>query len=442
MLPSSELAFAPRHFLNAEAAHPHLRMFLLHSSLCVLFFGMLVALTIGSNTDSGAIKFMPVVLGLVMALSLGSHSLNPASRGLPGIFTLLIISEIFAGLPGLIYWQFGKDLLMGLSFAFLLAIRSYIVFWSLPLLRSFFHGFFERIVLSWALAATTLFALCSIMVAKAAGISLGSSSRLSRQFVGQWTNANTTGLYCAFGILICIMARFIPLWIRLLVSGICLYSLLLSQSRTAIITLIVSGACALIVTHKWNWKLTLLTISGLLLATSLVDLNESFDFIQSNPALAPIMQRFMRQPGKNGDNQRLDVLKSGLETWARSPLVGIGYEAPDSRFENGYISLACETGVFGLLVYLFIIFLLCIHLQQMLQSPTESDTYKLGGYLLCTTVFVLVHGLGERTHGFQIGSLVSNVWALLAASAIGCNQARIFSSKVRKLNYPLNSFSK
>jgi len=444
MLMSRKLAFAPGNSLTAETAHPHLRMFLLHSSLCVLFLGMLAAITLGSNMESEGMgmRFMPAVLGVVMVLSLGLHSLNPASCGLPGIFTLLILSEIFAGLPGLIYWQFGNDLRIGLSFAALLAIRSYIVFWSLPSSRSNLHGSFERIVLSWALATTTLFAFGSMMVARAAGITLGSSTRLSGEALGRWTNANTTGLYCAFGVLICIMSGFIPLWIRLAAGGLCFYSLLLSQSRTAIITAIASGVCGFIVVHKWSWKVVSLGVFGLLLAFSFVNVDESFDLLQSNPDIATFTKRFTRQPGKNGDKFRLDVIESGFDVWSRSPLAGVGYEAPEARFENGYLSLACETGAFGLLVYLFIVMLLGIQIYGMLRSPAGSVTRELGGYLLCVTVFVLVHGLGERTHGFQIGSLVSNVWAMLAASALGCNPARRFVRYIHGLNRPLSASRK
>jgi O-antigen ligase len=414
-------------------------MFLLHSSLCVLFLGMLAALTTSSNLENGGMRFMPAVLGVVMVLSLGNHSLNPAGPGLPGIFTLLIFSEIFAGLPGLIYWQSGDNLLIGLSFAVLLAIRSYIVFWSLPTSRTILHGSFERIVLSWALAATTLFAFGSLMVARSAGISLGSSARLTGEVLGYWTNANTTGLYCAFGILICIIARFVPLWVRLAAGGLCLYCLLLSQSRTAIIAILASGVCSFIVLHRWNWKVTSLGICGLLIALSFVNADESFDLLQSNPTLAAITQRFSEQPNQGGTKVRIDVLETGFEAWSRSPLFGLGYEVPEARFENGYLSLACETGAFGLLVYLFFIALLGMQIQGLLRSPADSATYNLGGYLLCVTVFVLVHGLGERTHGFQIGSLVSNVWALLAASALGCNPTGRSVRYGYGLNRPLST---
>jgi len=415
---SHKLAFAPGNSLIAETAYPHLRMFLLHSSLCVLFFGMSIALAMSPNMESGGTGFMAVLLGLVMVLSLGLHSLNPAGGGLPGIFTLLILSEIFAGLPGLIYWQSGDDLRIGLSFAALLAIRCYIVFWALPTSRSHLHGSFERIVLSWALAATTLFAFGSLLVARAAGISLDSTARLSGEALGHWTNANTTGLYCAFGVLICIIARFIPIWIRLTAGGLTFYCLLLSQSRTAIATIIVSGICGLFVGRIWNWKSALLGICALLLALSFVDINESVDLLESNPTLAAISQRFTRQPGRGGDYARLDVIESGLEVWSRSPLFGVGFEAQDARFENGYLSLACEEGAIGLLLYLALIGLLCIQIMNMMQAGAGSDARELGGYLFCITVFVLVHGLGERTQGFQIGSVVSNVWALLVASAL------------------------
>jgi O-antigen ligase len=214
------------------------------------------------------------------------------------------------------------------------------------------------------------------------------------------------------------------MWIRLSAGGLAFYCLLLSQSRTAIVTAIVSGICGLFVGRKWNWKAVLLGTCALALVLALVDVDGIVASLQSTPALVPIVQRFQQQPNRDISLERPSLIASGLEAWSHSPIFGLGYNAPDARFENAYLSLACETGAVGLLLYLLLVALLGVRIQGMLRTPAGSDTCNLGGYLLCVTVFILVHGMGERTHGFQIGSLVSNVWALLAASAFGATLLR------------------
>jgi O-antigen ligase len=172
-------------------------------------------------------------------------------------------------------------------------------------------------------------------------------------------------------------------------------------------------------------KLTIFGIGALLLLATLLGLGASIESLESIPALGAIVQRFQQQPGTNGDQARLDIVAGGLETWSRSPAFGLGYEAPDSRFENGYLSLACETGTIGLLLYLIFVALVGIRIQAFLRTREGSDTREVGGYLLCVTVFILVHGMGERTHGFQIGTVMSNTWALLVASALAaCGESR------------------
>jgi O-antigen ligase len=219
---------------------------------------------------------------------------------------------------------------------------------------------------------------------------------------------------------VCIIAHFMPIWIRLVSGGLLLYCLLLSQSRTAIISIILSGGCSLFVTRKWNAKAAMLAVSALLLLFATVNMSESFESLQSNPYLGSIVRRFQNSSGKQ--NTRLETVADGLDLWKSSPIFGLGYEAPGTRFENGYLSLACETGATGFLLYLSFVALLSIQNLKMLQAPAGSGTYELGGYLLCVTVFVLVHGMGERTHGFQIGAIPSNVWALLTASVLGSSQ--------------------
>jgi O-antigen ligase len=406
-----------RDSISVESAHSRLRILLLHSSLCLLFVGMPFVVASSANQEgSGSTSIMAAILGAVTVLALALHTLSPPVGGISGIFAILIVLETLAGLPGLIFPGSGDSQMTGFAFIALLAARNYVCFWGLPAARPLLQISFDRFVLSWALAATTLFAIATLWVARTAGLSLGSSERMTGERLG-WVNANTIGVYCAFGLLICIIARFMPIWVRLAAGGLALYCLLLSQSRSAIITIILSGSCGFLVARKWNAKAIVLAMSALFLISALVDNSESFESIQSNPYLSAIVQRFQNSSGK--ESTRLEVISNGFDVWKNSPVFGLGYEAPDTRFENGYLSLACETGAIGLLLYLSFVALASIRSLGMLQVRAGSEAHELGGYLLCVTVFILVHGIGERTHGFQIGAIPSNVWALLAASVLG-----------------------
>jgi len=144
--------------------------------------------------------------------------------------------------------------------------------------------------------------------------------------------------------------------------------------------------------------------------------NRALQFAVAIPTVASTLDRFEGDQASVLISGRMDVLRTGLDIWASSPLVGIGYGTSDTRFENGYLSMACESGSLGLLAYLFYLVLVLFQ-SRVLMASRDPDANDLGRWLACITIFAIVHGFGERTHAFQIATMVSACWVLLTALA-------------------------
>lgn len=401
-------------------------MVMWHSSLATLFVGMIAVLLRLAQADQvdRIGPTMGVVLGVATVLSLAAlGGFGTSKMRMPGVVTVFIVLITLAGIPGLVL---NPSDAMNASILFVLAlgIRNYVCFFSIPLSRAAVTCAAERVIISWCLAAIGVVAFGSLALAVRTGVSLGDSGRLTSVEGDLWVNANVTGLYCAYGALMAVMAKFIPLWIRFPVGMVASYCLILSQSRTSMAALIIS-----VIVHFAVVRAGRRLARAGMVVVALVLLLASWDYvapsITSVPKFAEILRRLQatdpRQQNRN--DMRRDIIESGLDMWSQSPVVGFGYAAEQTRFENGYLSLACETGVIGLGLYLAFVLLVLKRGTRLLNTSENSRTHEIGVYLVCTTVFIFVHSLGERSHGFGVGSPISNCWAMLAAVAFTVRSA-------------------
>ena len=398
----------------SQAGSGALSKALFHGALALLQVGVaLVLMTFGPGKD---IRRLAFAHGLVICGSfLFSAVLTLCgSRSYPvgtELFRLLVVFITFSGLLGLTLN--GDSLYDGILFFILLALRNYTCFWGLTGTEAYSPAQIQRAILTWTMIATTCIAIGSLLAFRSGGISLGSTTRINGDKIG-WLNENTVGLYCAFGLLLCVLARYLPAWIRIAVAALSAYCLLLSQSRTAIIALL-AGVVTALVLSKYRRRM-LVALSALALFVVMGLGNRALQFAVAIPTVASTLDRFEGDQASVLISGRMDVLRTGLDIWASSPLVGIGYGTSDTRFENGYLSMACESGSLGLLAYLFYLVLVLFQ-SRVLMASRDPDANDLGRWLACITIFAIVHGFGERTHAFQIATMVSACWVLLTALA-------------------------
>jgi O-antigen ligase len=327
------------------------------------------------------------------------------------LFGFLVVLVTLSGLPGLA--SSGQIEYSGMIFFTLLAVRNYICFWGIPASVPASHGRAQRAVLIWTLAATTVVAVGSLLTAQRLGVSLGSSIRLTGENHG-WLNANTTGVYCAFGILICLIVDFFPAWIRLSIGILSAYCLILSQSRTAIVALLLAAITFMMLSIRRKQLPILLALSMVLIMTGAAE--PIFEQAQSTPAVSAVIDRFTGARFNVDKTNRMETIEKGIALWESEPVFGVGYGRDDTHFENAFLSIACESGALGLSFYLMCLGLVLKRAWALAYSNGE-DARQLGKWLIAISVFILVHGLGERSHAFQIASPVSNCFALLSALA-------------------------
>lgn len=389
--------------------------FILQLILGVLILGMVAALILSTTTSSfgqDPAKAMALVLGLVTVLSFfGLQGMS--SQRLPTAVWVLLACITLAGIPG-IALNPTAAMENGVPFLILLIIRNYVCFFAIPLSLPAKRSLLERSLCKWALACVAIMAVGTLLAANRAGISLATATRLTGAD-NAWINMNTVALYCSYGILVCAMATFLPRLLRFAIAVPVLYALTLTQSRTAFLSLFLSLAVHFALSYRRR------KVVGIAIATTGLLLIGAFfgnvaPFLRSVPQLSAITDRFQGQ-AERGDDMRAGIIQHGLDTWSQAPIFGHGLNSGVSRFENGYLSLACESGALGLFLYLLFLALVFMQIRRLIRTTESSRSYTIGKYLLCTTVFVVVHGMGERSHGFQLGSAVSNIWAILVALA-------------------------
>lgn len=403
--------------MKRQATHP-IATLLLNLNLATLFGGMILALVFRTVTDSSEAMAMTMgaVLGAVGALTVALDACgmarSPARRGIMSMVAVIT----FMGLPGLLLHSYTDVTITTYLFLLLLAVRNYICFFGIPLSRTAGARPLERSILSWTLAAFVIVVIGTLLIARNTGISLASSERMSGN-TNSWLNPNAGGEYCAFALLICAMASFFPRWIRILVAAAALYALILTQSRTATIALVAGLGMnlALVFARRKLIGICVACVAALGMTVWAGDLMQ----IATNfPQITTFMNRMQ---GISRFQGREEVLRQGLDLFWESPIFGHGYFVVNARFENGYLSLACETGIVGLFLYLLFLVRALWQARQLLKTPDNTRAHRVGHYLACTTVFIIVHAMGERTNGFQIASPVSNLWAVLCGLAFTLN---------------------
>jgi len=386
----------------------------MHLSLATLLFGMVAALVYLTATASGKppeTTMVAVLAGAVLfTLALDAWGMLRAPRLMA--VQVLVVAITLSGAPGLLLHPAG-EMLTGMTFLLLLGLRNYICFAGIPQSRIAATRPAERAILWWFLGVVVVVVVGALSTANRIGISLNSAARLTGEG-NAWLNANTTGLYCAYGVVVCAMASFVPWWIRLSVAAPALYCIILTQSRTSFAAAIVAFGVNLVIVYARR-KLLGIGVAVCGVCALFLWQNSLLSLIDSVPHFVSSLN--VAQDFSGTANTRVETVQHGLETWSQAPIFGFGYGGDGSRLENGYLSLACETGGVGLSLYLCFVALMLRQARRLLKTPQNTRSYSLGRYLLCTTVFVLVHALGERTHGFQIASPVSNSWAMLCSLA-------------------------
>jgi O-antigen ligase len=398
--------------------------------MATMLVGTTLALTFqtaaGSAANIGTTMAIALLASFALAVVLGAvHFASALKNG----WILVVVGVVTMSGVGGLFQQPPSVMMTGVFFVVLLGLRNYVCFIGIPYSRTATAHPVERAVLMWTLVAIMVVIVGSLQTASVYGVTLRSSGRLTGEGHA-WLNANTTGLYCAYAVLICAMARFLRAWVRLTIAALAAYSLILTQSRTAMLALLGALVLNYVIVFIRRKALGIVVVTLLIFASLVIMSQESASsYFGSIPQIAAIQNRFT---GRTLEFGRSDVLDRGMNTMSVAPIFGLGYAVDEARFENGYLNLACETGIVGLTAYLLFVFAVLVRSRRLLKAPDKSRQRALGQYLACSVVFLMIHALGERSHLFQLGTPVANCSAMLAGIAFGPQLGLVRSRVVRR----------
>lgn len=359
------------------------------------------------------------IWALLLLLALWGESYGRAISGLLAIDVLLLACTV-SGFPGM-YWQLGTSgVFATLAFGLFLVIRNICTFIIAPRSRVLLRMDYFKVTVAYMFAG-------SMMVLFASLAFLGTRGALAltgeRFLFENWLHPNKLGIYAGLAILLSVSAKDIPVWLRVPGGLLGVYMLLLTQSRSVILT--VSVVLIAI------WILSLKKKSGQALITSVVALFAAVPvLIVSAPALVefgPIKRIIERTDRVDPTAGRVDLAQITLEEWARSPFFGFGYRNGIPN-DNAILSYGTETGIIGLALYAGFIIAILIAATRTYYRTTDETTEKLSRLTIILALAIIVRGLGERSHAFQLSDLVSNAFVfssgLLFASQFAKKRAR------------------
>lgn len=394
---------------------PHL--FLL--GLFIVLPGLeLVAAVTGGEPD----LFFSAMWAVLIILAFWGESYGRVVSGLLAVDIVLLACTI-SGFPGM-YAQLGTaGVFSTLAFGLFLVIRNICTFIIAPRSRVLMSMDYLKITVGYMYAGAQMIMLASVAFFATRG-ALGLSNR--RFLAEDWLHPNKLGVYAGLAILLSFVAKEIPAWIRTLGGLLGLYMLLLSQSRAVILTVLVVGFAI--------WILSLKNRSGKALILSLVSafvLGSAL--IAFAPALAevgPIKSMIDRTDRVDPTAGRIDVMQVAAEEWTRTPfstLFGYGYR--NGIFvDNAVFGYGTETGVIGLTLYAAFMLAVLAASIRIYYIAKDRTTERLAMLTIVLGLAVIVRGLTERSHAFQLSDLVSNSFVfssgLLFASQFAKKRAR------------------
>ncbi|NWG75617.1 MAG: hypothetical protein HXY24_13610, partial [Rubrivivax sp.] len=184
----------------------------------------------------------------------------------------------------------------------------------------------------------------------------------------------------------------------------------LSQSRAAIVSLVAATLVWFVFASVRNVAratLAALTAAAVVLA--------AWPFVSRTVSQwGPVRGMITRTTAGDPTGGRMEKFDRVLVIVDRNPVVGGGFKTIMTPVENGYVSLAVETGYLGVAIYLVLVAVVVGKALQLRARSADDAGRRLGEWLIVLTTFMLVRSMGERSHPLQMGDALSNAWLLYA----------------------------
>jgi hypothetical protein len=203
-------------------------------------------------------------------------------------------------------------------------------------------------------------------------------------------------------------------WQDGLLAAMSSFVLFHSYSRSAWIAVVL--ALIVVVLCNMSRRLVVLTTT-LVVASSLLFGQYAWRAIQerSNLQYYLLHGQIMSNQVRGSDHGRLDNLRIGIESVAKKPLgLGLGTAGPASFYdkqavitENYYLQLAIETGLAGLLAFMFVTAFLALELWRRRQELTAIPL--LAALVGISAINLFLHGWSDTATALTFWALAGTV---------------------------------
>lgn len=238
-------------------------------------------------------------------------------------------------------------------------------------------------IIMWSSHFISLYTIWFYGLEKLFASSYTQNVRLGNDF----SNINTIGMFCAFGLLVQIESMISEKRIRWYVVFFVpeLIVVAATQSRKAAMILLLGILIIALLnnTDKRNAKKTIVNTIGILLVVSMILYGVSLISIFSG-VTERLNQLFSVVTGSgeldSGTINRQNYIQLGIQTWLQYPLGGVGINCTkivnqrafgeSVYLHNNYVELLCGVGIVGFIVYYFMYFyIIRTLLKNRLKKP-------------------------------------------------------------------------
>ncbi len=328
-----------------------------------------------------------------------------ARKGLNAFqFSALLLPVI--GIPGLLMQRPGLlVLLLTLGYLLVLFLRIISVFITIPKLMETLKTPPTEILLFWLITSCLIVSLSTNLFYLSNGFHI---LRSTRGAFPNWLHPNNAAIYGGLIMVLPLIKEKMNPYVRPLILFCGLYTVLVTQSRG---TLVAAIGCIILILflkfaedpQKYSLRAFAALVGGGLIAILFGSV------IPEIPVIKNMLER--TTDTKDPTAGRLLIFERLIEVWRDSPVVGYGWRS--GGMDNGFVSVAFQTGLVGLVFYLAFFAAILFRSFYLYRNGSKIGR-ALARFIFVTATFLFLRAFIENTHLLQLTDVVSNAFCIAA----------------------------
>lgn len=322
------------------------------------------------------------------------------------LFSLLIV---LIGVPGVLFLRPG---LLGLgqilAYVFILAMRLVVVFIIVPRCMTRSKTPAIEHILRWLIVGAGIISFATNAYYLMKGVTIFNSGRGAFE---TWLHPNLCAQFASILVYTTFMDPKLKMWARVLLVGGGAYTLLLTQSRSALVATILALLLLFLLNLIENPKKY--SVRGFVgFIGSLIMIGLFGSAFREVPVVKNIERRTFGVDDPTAG--RLDIFSRILEVWQNSQLFGYGFRSGGA--DNLYITLLLQTGIVGVFFYLALFFVIIYKGLEHFRF-SQGPNRLLGKFILVASLSMFLRSFAETTSYLQLTDIMSNAYCIAGALA-------------------------